>query len=184
MSAKRASAEGPLTDFIQQVNASGVPRVPGVAVFPHPTKDTTPLALRENVEHNHVLHERVLIISGQTEDVPHIPWEERLTVDDLGDPNDGITHVTVAFGFQDRADFPEVLRRLPRLEGQQESGAIDPADASYFLSRITLRRTKNKGMAMWRKALFVALAHNAASQAEFLHLPDDRTIVMGAHIDL
>ncbi len=184
VSAKRHQLEGPLTDFIQQVNASGVLRVPGVAVFPHPTKDTTPLALRENVEHNHVLHERVLIISGQTEDVPHIPWEERLTVDDLGDPNDGITHVTVAFGFQDRADFPEVLRRLPRLEGQQESGAIDPADASYFLSRITLRRTKNKGMAMWRKALFVALAHNAASQAEFLHLPDDRTIVMGAHIDL
>jgi KUP system potassium uptake protein len=184
VSAKRHRLEGPLADFIHDVNAEGVVRVPGVAVFPHPTKDTTPLALRENVEHNHVLHERVLIISGQTEDVPHIPWEERLTIDDLGDPHDGITHVTVAFGFQDRADFPEVLRRLPKRESQQDSGAIDPAEASYFLSRITLRRTKRKGMTTWRKALFVALAHNAASQAEFLNLPDERTIVMGAHIDL
>ena len=83
----------------------------------------------------------------------------------------------------DRSDFPEVLRRLPTVE-VHDSEAIDPGEASYFLSRITLRRTKLRGMRTWRKALFVALAHNAASQAEFLHLPDDRTIVMGAHIDL
>ncbi len=183
VSAKRHRLEGPLEEFIAELHAEGVVRVPGVAVFPHPTRETTPLALRENVEHNHVLHDRVIIISGQTEDVPHVPWEERLTVDDLGDPSSGITHVTVAFGFQDSADFPEVLRRLPKREGDEHSGTIDPADASYFLSRISLRRTKRPGMATWRKALFVALAHNAASQAEFLHLPDDRTIVMGAHID-
>ena len=52
------------------------------------------------------------------------------------------------------------------------------------MSRITLRRTKRPGMGAWRKALFIGLAHNAASQAEFLGLPDDRTVVMGSHVDL
>ncbi|MCU1613495.1 MAG: potassium transporter Kup, partial [Frankiales bacterium] len=52
------------------------------------------------------------------------------------------------------------------------------------LSRITLRRTRRPGMSTWRKQLFIVMAHNAASQAEFLHLPDDRTVVMGSQVDL
>ena len=183
VSAKRHRLEGPLSEFVDQVHADGILRVPGTAVFPHPTKETTPLALRENVDHNHVLHERVLIISGHTEDVPHVPWEERLVIDNLGDPDDGIVHVTAAFGFQDRADFQEVIRQLSDGTGK-ESDPVDPEQASYFLSSITLQRTRKRGMPAWRKVLFMALAHNAANQAEFLHLPLDRTVVMGAHIDL
>ncbi len=61
---------------------------------------------------------------------------------------------------------------------------LDPDEASYFVSRINLRRTHRPGLRTWRKALFIGLAHNAASQAEFLHLPDDRTVVMGSHVDL
>ena len=61
---------------------------------------------------------------------------------------------------------------------------LDPANASYFVSRITLRRTRLPGMSAWRKQLFIGMAHNAASQAEFLCLPTDRTVVMGAQVDL
>ncbi|WP_438361874.1 KUP/HAK/KT family potassium transporter [Micromonospora sicca] len=68
------------------------------------------MALRANVAHNHVRHERIVIITGRTANVPHIPWDQRLTIDDLGDPNDGIIHITAVFGFQDPTDFPEVLR--------------------------------------------------------------------------
>jgi KUP system potassium uptake protein len=181
---RRIEMEGPLPDFIEKVHAERVRRVPGTAVFPHPTKDTTPLALRANVRYNHVLHERVVIISGRTANVPHIPWEQRLTVDDLGDPTDGIIHVAAAFGFQDPTDFPEVLRRVATPDGDAPGRALDPDNASYFLSRITLRRADHPGMRSWRKALFIGLAHNAASQAEFLCLPDDRTVVMGAHVDI
>jgi KUP system potassium uptake protein len=52
------------------------------------------------------------------------------------------------------------------------------------VSRITLRRTRRPGMSAWRQALFIGLAHNAASQAEFLCLPDDRTVVMGSRVNL
>ena len=186
---RRVAREGPLADFITKTTDRHVTRVPGMAVFPHPTKDTTPLALRANVALNHVLHERVVIISGRTAAVPHIPWERRLTVEQLGDPGEGFTHVDITFGFQDRTDFPEALHRAMRenpaafgMDGG--STAPDEADESYFLSRVTLRRGHAAGLADWRKRLFIVLAHNAASQAEFLQLPNDRTVVLSAEIEV
>jgi KUP system potassium uptake protein len=181
---RRLELEGPLEKFIGKVHAARVTRVRGVAVFPHPTKETTPLALRANLEHNHVLHSRVVLVSGITENVPHIPWPERLEVDHLGDPTDGILHVTARFGFQDSTDFPEVIRRIAAQDGGASEGRMDVEEASYFVSRITLQRTKRPGMSAWRKQLFIGLAHNAASQAEFLCLPPDRTVVMGAQVEI
>jgi KUP system potassium uptake protein len=183
VTARRAEMEGPLPDFIAAINTNQVPvtRVPGTAVFPHPNKDTAPLALRANVTYNHVLHEHVVIITGRTANVPHIPWDQRLTVDGLGDPDDGIVHVDAEFGFQDPTDFPAVLRRVVGLMPELD---LDPDDASYFVSRITLRRTVRPGMVTWRKALFIALAQNAPSQAEALCLPNERTIVMSGEIPI
>ena len=63
-------------------------------------------------------------------------------------------------------------------------GAIDVDDASYFISRITIRRTHAPGMRAWRKRLFIAISRNAANPVEVFHLPDDRTVVMGSHIEL
>jgi KUP system potassium uptake protein len=179
VTARRAELEGPLRDFIDDVHANQVPRVAGTAVFAHPNKETTPLALRANVTYNHVMHEHVVIISGSTANVPHIPWDQRLTIDHLGDPGDGIVHIAAAFGFQDTTDFPEVLRRVT--DSRPELG-LDADNAAYFLSRITLRRTNRPGMVTWRKQLFIALAHNAPSQAEALCLPEDRTIVMSGDV--
>src|SRR5919199_469054 len=184
VTARRTEMEGPVRAFIDDVHAAGVTRVPGTAVFPHPSKETTPLALRANLQHNHVLHERVVIISGRTANLPHIPWPKRLTIDPLGDPSDGIVHIDAEFGFQDRTDFPEVLKRASAHPTGALGGPVDPDTASYFVSRITLRRSERPGMSTWRKALFIGLAHNAASQAEFLCLPDDRTVVMGSHVEL
>ncbi len=184
VTARRHELEGPLTDFLDKVHAAGVPRVPGTAVFPHPSKETTPLALRANLQHNHVLHEHIVLVTGRTETVPHIPWEERLSFDSLGDETDGILHIDARFGFQDATDFPEVLRQAAAHGNHELTDHLDPDDASFFVSRINLRRTHRPGMSTWRKALFIGLAHNAASQAEFLHLPDDHTVVMGSHVDL
>ena len=184
VTARRHDLEGPLTAFLDQVHAAGVPRVPGTAIFPHPSKDTTPLALRANLQHNHVLHERVVLITGRTETVPHIPWDQRLDLDSLGDETDGILHIDARFGFQDSTDFPEVLRQAAARGNSELTADLDPDDASYFVSRVTLRRTRQPGMSAWRKVLFIGLAHNAASQVEFLHLPDERTVVMGSQINL
>ncbi len=176
---RRAELEGHLLDFVEDLRKQKIQRVPGTAVFPHPNKETTPLALRANVRHNHVLHEHVVIMSGRTANVPHIPWEERITVDHLGDVNDGIIHVDAEFGFQDPTDFPEVLRRAI---GEHPETHVDPEQASYFLSRITLRRGEAGDMVGWRKALFLGMANNAPSRAEFLGLPPGRTVTMSGEV--
>jgi KUP system potassium uptake protein len=109
-----------------------------------------------------------------------VPEEERVSVDDLGYQDDGITHVTARFGFQDDLDVPRTLRKAAeRLEGD-----VDVEAVSYFLSRISIVVGRERGMAIWRKKLFVAIARNAASPVPYFHLPDDRTIVMAAHVEL
>jgi KUP system potassium uptake protein len=182
VTARRIEKEGALLPFIDAVHGLDIPRVPGVAIFPHPTKGTTPLALRSNVALYRVLHKRVVIISGRTDNIPHVPWDRRLSFDNLGDPDDGIIHIEARFGFQDATDFPEVLRRAAGSDRIELD--FDPADAAYFVSRITLRRTKTPGMATWRKMLFIALARNAASQAEFLCLPEDRTAILSSEVPI
>ncbi len=178
----RTATEGSLDGFIEELHAAHLPRVPGTAVFPHPTKTTTPLALRANVEHNHVLHERVVIVSAQAQNVPHIAPMEQLSVDELGYGDDGIVHLSIRYGFADDPDIPYALRRAGA-SGTRELD-VDADTASYFVSRATLRHTSAPGMRRWRKRLFVALAHNAATPVDYFGLPTDRTVVMGSQIDI
>ena len=178
----RAAAEGPLQDFIEKVRKHQITRVRGIGVFPHPTKDTTPLALRANVEHNHVLHKHVLIVSARPEGVPHVKPDDQLVVDDLGYDDDGIMHLTVRYGFFDSPNLPAAVEKAAA------DGLIpfhvDIDDVSYFLSRGALRRTDGAGMSRWRKQLFIVLAHNAGDPAEIFGLPRNQTVIMGSDVDV
>jgi KUP system potassium uptake protein len=178
----RTAAEGSLQDFIEKVRKHEITRVGGTGVFPHPSKDTTPLALRANVEHNHVLHEQVLIVSARPEGVPHVEPGEQISADDLGYSDDGIMHLTVRYGFFDSPDLPSAVEKAVA-DGLVPS-EVDSDDASYFLSRGSLRRTDGAGMSRWRKQLFIVLAHNAADPAEFFGLPRSRTVIMGSDVDV
>ena len=180
---RRTAKEGPLPEFVETIRSSEVVRVPGTAVFPHPTKETAPLALRANVEHNRVVHEHVVIVSTVSENVPHIPAGERVSVDDLGYRDDGIVHVTLRYGFQDDQDIPAALRQVASARTDAELD-IDPEQASYFLSKLTLQATRAPGMRMWRKRLFLALANNAASPAGRFSLPESGIVVMGSQVDI
>ena len=179
---KREELEGPLQDFIEEIRDPEQPisRSPRTGIFLDANPATTPLALRANVEHNCVLHENVVIVSVQTLNVPHVEESERVTVDDLGYRDDGITHVTARFGFQDDLDVPLTLRKAAeRLEREADFDHV-----SYFLSRISIIATNEPGMARWRKKLFIAIARNAASPVPYFHLPDERTVVMASHVEL
>ena len=177
----RIEEEGSLQEFVTALDESPDPpmRVPGTAIFLHAVGDTTPLALRYNVEHNHVLHEHVVIFTAETEGVPHVPEDERVEVDDLLIPYDGVSHVTARFGFQDDPDIPKALR-LAREDGLE----IDVDHASYFLSRITINPTRAQGMARWRKQLFKGMSRNSASPVSYFRLPEDRVVSLGSSIDL
>jgi len=180
---ERERAEGPLRAFIDRLRDDKHPlaRVPGTAVFLNRGKRTAPLALRASVEHNHVLHEQILIVSIETLPVPHLPDTERIQVDDLGYAGDGIIHVSARFGYMDTPDISSALRLLGPA---QTEGPISLDEASYFLSKIELTRGTAPTMAPWRKRLFIATSYLTADAAEFLGLPRDRTVIMGSRIDV
>jgi KUP system potassium uptake protein len=179
----RKTKEGSLSEFIDDVRVQNLPRVRGIAIFPHPNKDSTPLALRANVKHNHVLHEHVIIVSVTFASVPHVPTLEAYTYDDLGYTDDGIEHLAIRFGFSDEPDLPRALRAACRA-GVLPLKAGDFKHASYFISRGAIRTTRSKGMVSWRRSLFIALAHNAADPAARFGLPALRTVTMGSDVEI
>jgi KUP system potassium uptake protein len=195
VTANRSSAEGPLRDFIEHLDTQDFPvsQVPGVGVFLNRNLRSTPLALRANVERNHVLPAQVIIVSVQIEQVPHVPDAERVRVeprimfsgatgDPLDLPVDSITGVTIRFGFLDEPDVPSALRLAA--EHRSIEGTPDVDHATYFLSQITIVPTDAPGMSGWRKRLFVTMSRNAANPAEYFRLPDDQTVTTSARIEL
>ena len=178
----RRAQEGPLSEFLDALSTiePSLVRVPGVAVFLNASSDTTPLALRAHVEHSHVLHQRVLIVSVETVGIPHVESFDRFAVEHVGRGRFRITHVTVRTGYHDTLNVPEALR-LCRKQGQLERN-LDLEHASYFVSRITITPARTPGMRLWRKNLFIAMARNAASPIDHFGLPGDRTVITGSRV--
>jgi KUP system potassium uptake protein len=183
VSRERARDEGSLREFIDELHSRkpSLPRVPGTGIFLNRGKETAPLALRANVEHNHVLHDQVIILAIATLPVPHVPAEKRLEVDDLGYKSDRIYHVTAHFGYMDTPAVPALLPLIRKDEGK---GRLDDSQISYFLSTIEVRMGDSPGMSRWRKRLFIATARLTADAAEYFKLPRASTVIMGARIEL
>ncbi len=181
---RRESEEGSLRDFVDSLHTRKPEpvRVPGTAVFLNRGKETTPLAMRANVEHNHVLHEHAVIVSIATRPVPYVPPAERMVLDELGYANDGITHVTAYFGYMDEPDVPAALALIC---GTAPELPVSLGDASYFLSTIDLEVGQAPGMTMWRKKrLFVATSGITADAADYFRLPRDQTVIVGSRIEV
>jgi KUP system potassium uptake protein len=180
----RIAKEGSLSEFLDTLPEQDPPllRVPGVAIFPNATKDTTPLALRAAVQHTHTLHQQVLILSIDTVSIPHVDDHDRFTVEKLGPRGFKIRHVTIRNGYHDKLNIPASLHEC-RKQGLLERD-LDLEHASYFVSRITITPTSARPLRAWRKGLFIAMARNAASPIDHFGLPSDRTVVMGSQIAL
>ncbi|HEY7151011.1 MAG TPA: KUP/HAK/KT family potassium transporter [Solirubrobacterales bacterium] len=178
---KRAAKEGALTEFLEELpnREPPVTRVPGVAVFLNPTEETTPLALRAEVEYTNTFHERVLIVSINQISIPRCEDEERFTVERLGGKFI-VWHVTLRIGYQEKLNVP-VLLNVCRKQGLLEK-SLDLERAQYFLSRITITPTDAPPIRLWRKRLFIAMARNAASPVEAFRLPSERTVIIGSQV--
>lgn len=179
----RREAEGPMREFIEGLSTREPPlvRLPGTAVFLNRGDDTAPLSMRANVEHNHVLAEHVVIISLHILPVPRVPDSDRISVDDLGVPDDGIIHVKAAFGYMERTDVPHALSLV---DPAQTEGPLDLDLATYFLSRLELCQGDAPTMAPWRKRLFIATSYLTADAAAHFGLPLDRTVLIGSRLQV
>ncbi len=166
----------PLELFLADLLSNLPMRVPGTAVFMSGNPIGTPPALRHNVAHNKVLHERVIILSVETAETPHLAGIDRYEVDEIGE---GFWRITIRYGFMEEPDIPRELAamRHPRL-------TFDLNQVSYFLGRETLRPTAKPGMSPWRERLFVWLSRNAQTATDFFNLPPDRVVEVGVQVEL
>jgi KUP system potassium uptake protein len=183
VSARRAEAEGSLSEFIEEIATMAPPpfRVPGTAVCLAAGRQTTPLALRDNLDYNHVLHAHLVIVHVETTRVPHVELSAQARVEDLDYLGDDIHYLTLEFGFQDQPDVPAALARVA---AHGRLGEVDISQAIYLVSAITVTRGDGPGLAAWRKRLYLLLARTATSQVATFHLPEHRIVTMGSYIEL
>jgi KUP system potassium uptake protein len=164
----------PLEEFLDQLETRRPVRVPGTAVFLFSNPTATPPALWFNVAHNKALHESVVILTVETEDVPHVPPAERTKIASV---RDDIHRLRVSYGFMDEPDIP---RALASVSDELRIGE----DVSYFLGRESLVSTPRKGMAPWREKLFAWMSRNAQPATAFFGLPPDRVVELGVQVEL
>ena len=165
----------PFATFIRSVGER-VRRVAGTSVFLASNVEGVPPGLLHNLKHNHILHDRVVILTVSGQGVPHVLPENRAVVEDLGQ---GFYRVTLRYGFMDEIDIPAALA-----EEDRAGGPFKAMETSYFLSRQTLIPSSRPGMALWREKLFAAMVRNAESAMEFFKLPTNRVIELGSQLEI
>jgi KUP system potassium uptake protein len=166
----------PLKLFLDDVGRKNPPRVKGTGVFMSVNPEGTSPVLLQNLKHNKILHERVVLLSILPTDVPTVAAGERVKVEDLGQ---GFYRVLAYNGFMQRPNVPEIMKLASDL-----GLPIDEAETTYYLGRVSLFTTGDSKMMRWRKVLFAFMSRNAGSPAAYFGLPANRVVELGAQIQL
>ena len=170
-----------LNGFLDAVFVSPPLRVPGTAVFLNAEPGLTPNALLHNLKHNKVLHEYNLFVTVKHHEVPWIGFEQvacempRRWATTAG-------QVVLQFRLQERSRRARGARNCWKTAGIPLH--LDPMDTSYFLSRDIVIPTIGAGMAFWREKLFASMHRNASAAADFLNLPSNRIVELGAKVEI
>ncbi len=180
----------PMELFLDDIRRRAPHRVRGTAVFLTSNANGAPPVLLHHLKHNQVLHEKVMLMSIVTEEIPSVDQDDRTQCHDLGE---GFYQVTARYGFMETPDVPAILQALGRASGNGRPVAVKPTNTTFYLGRETLiasagRRREAAAlpaasrMARWRKKLFIVMARNAQSATAFFSLPPNRVVELGAQI--
>ncbi|MBS1172347.1 MAG: trkD [Proteobacteria bacterium] len=154
-----------------------VARVPGTAIYLSSDAASVPTTFLHNLKHNKVLHERVVLLTLANEDVPRIADKERTEVQVLEPKR--LYRVVLHFGFMENPDMMHALNLLGR-----HGLTFELADTTFFLGKSTITPSRKRGLFTWRRELFRWMQRNAPSAVEYLNLPADRVIELGARISI
>ena len=165
----------PLRQFIDQLDPAKLPRVSGTAVYLTARRATMPYAMADNLRHNKVLHERIVLLTVITERIPFVSEAERMTVEPLGK---GFTEMTLHFGFAEAPEVPAALEAHPA------EFPIDIGDTSFFLGRETPVPTGRPELPPWREKLYAFMTRNAVSAASYFQIPPKRVVELGTRVEL
>lgn len=177
--AARGALRQPEEDLIETAVSKCHARLPGTAVFLASAANGVPLALTQFVKHNHVLHQRVVLVTVLIAEAPRIPDEDRAEVIEV---IDGITRVILHFGFM---QYPVILEGLQLACEQGKLPGIDLSNITYYIGRETIIPSeKIAGMWVWRETVFAFLQRNAERTAAFFGLPTKQVVEFGTEIEI
>jgi KUP system potassium uptake protein len=166
--------EAELDWLIRKLDAKPPHKVPGTAVFLTGDPTHAPTALLHNLKHNRALHERNIILNIRTEDTPRVPRHERITVEKV---SECFTRVIARYGFMETPSVPKILEHCRRKDLK-----IEFNQASFFLSRRSLKPTDKSEMSALQERLFIGLAASAADATEYFRIPADRVVEVGTQV--
>lgn len=166
----------PLDRFIKHIVPEVKGKSPGTAVFMTANFGITPPALLQNVTHNQVLHDNIVLFTISTKPVPHVPDSERVQVKFIGD---NFYTVIVHYGFMDNPNVPEALQLC-----SQHGLLIESKRTIFFLGRETLIATHRPGMAIWREHLFAFMSRNAQRATDYFQIPSNQVVEIGTVVEL
>ncbi|MCU0698839.1 MAG: potassium transporter Kup [Myxococcaceae bacterium] len=166
----------PITALLEDLEATKPYRVRGTAVFMSGNPDGTPPVLLHHLKHNQVLHRQVALLSILPMEVPYVPKDEQIEVNDL---RNGFYRVVWRTGFMETPNVPAILLRA------REHGLVaEPSTTSYFLGRETLLTHGKSTMMRWRKTIFAFVSRNALSATSYFGIPPGRVVELGMQVDL
>jgi KUP system potassium uptake protein len=166
-------------EFIAWVLDNPPIRLPGAAAIFTAARTGIPLGLTHHLRHNHVLHERVLLIASISVDAPRVAPEQRIRLVPVGA---GITRVLFHFGFM---ETPNIMEGLKLACSEPELRGIDPHSITYYFRRVmVIASDKASGMAVWRKSLFAAMHLNANLPAAYFGVPCAQVVEVGLEVEI
>ena len=166
-----------VSEFLADLKARNVPRVPGTAVFLTRTAMGIPPVLVWHIRHNRALHERVLVLRVLTESRPRANWPERMQIEQEGE---NFWRVTAHFGFIQRPDIPILLK-----EAQQRGCHTLLDDVTYYVGHENiLHRRHGPAMPHWQEAIFAAMVRNASHVTDYFRLPTQQVVEIGRQISI
>ncbi|SPL71078.1 potassium transporter Kup [Acinetobacter stercoris] len=168
----------PLDLFIKSVSLSNETIfVPGEAIFLTGTPSMVPHAMLHNIKHNKVLHERNILVTVITRDVPYVPDQERVRVEVL---DERFQRIFMYYGFKDQPNIPHALEQAYK----QLDFEFDMMRMSFFISRDRLIHAVGDGMSPWREKLFISMQRNTSPVSDFYQIPPNRVVEMGSQIEI
>ena len=173
--ARRSEDSLPLDMFLSGLKPDRPVRVPGTALFLTADVDKVPASLLHNLKHNKVLHERVILLSIKTLDIPRVADEQRLEIRDVGHQ---FYTILTRYGF---VEEPDIWRVLAQCRAQDLR--FNLMETSVFVGREKLVISDRTGLARWRKELFVLLFRLSLSAVEFFRVPSDRVVELGGQTE-
>ena len=165
-----------MTDMVRMLERSKPFRVQGTAVYLTSDPKMAPSALLHNLKHNRVLHQRNIVLTIKTSDLPHVPDDEKVIVSVLGD---GLTRIVAKFGYMETPNIPRILAKA-----RKNGVDFDIMQTSFFLARFQVKAAQPSAMPMWQHLIFTGLARLVNDATDFFDIPSGRVVWLGGQVKI